>query len=134
MDDPGIKNILAPTEITVALSAQAFTAAENCDGISGFNLVVKLAGAIGGSTISAVVQTSFDGGNTWYDIARFEFTTSAITKFAVLQTNAAKGITSYVALDSEGVNDGLLGDDFRAVITSTGTYSGTTLSIWGHAH
>ena len=45
------------------------------------------------------------------------------------QGDAAKAIASYVALSSEGVNDGLISDRLRAVISSVGIYTNTTLSI-----
>ena len=38
-------------------------------------------------------------------------------------------MTAYAALAAEGVYDGVLGDQLRAVITTTGTYTSTTFNI-----
>ena len=48
-------------------------------------LLAELLGATGGTSISALVQTSLDGGSVWLDVARFDFTTSAAKKWCVLQ-------------------------------------------------
>lgn len=83
----------------------------------------------GGSTCSATVQTTLDGTN-WRDIARFDFTTAAAIKHCNLEGMLSKAVTAYSTLASESVYDGVLGNQLRAVITSTGTYvAGTVLSI-----
>lgn len=128
MNSPGVYT-LAALGITTALATQAQTPTTGLDGMSAVTLEAEVLGATGGTTISVLVQTSFDGGTVWLDVARFDFTTSAAKKWCVLQGLAAKAIASYAALASEGVNDGLLGDELRAVITSTGTYANTTLAV-----
>jgi hypothetical protein len=133
MDNPAVYTLFAGA-ITTAKTAEAQTAITDLDGMSGLSLLCELLGASGGSTISAWVQTSLDGGTTWLDIALFTFTTSAAKKWCVLQNAAAKAIASYTALAVEGVNDGLLGDRLRVVLTSTGTYTNTTISLRAHVH
>lgn len=130
MNNPGLYT-LATVSITTALTASAQTAIDDLDGMSGIMLECSVLGASGGSTIKAWVQTSLDGGTTWRDVALFEFTTSAVTKWCVL-SKATKSIASYAALASEGVNDGYFGDRLRAVLTTTGTYSNTTLALRAH--
>jgi hypothetical protein len=133
MVTPGVYD-LAALAITTALTNSAQTAITGLDGMSAANIVAELLGGTGGTTIVGLVQTSVDGGTVWLDVARFDFNTAdspptAGKKYCVLQTNAAKAITQYAALAAEGMNDGLLGDRMRAVLTSTGTYTDTTLSI-----
>lgn len=133
MDDPGLYTLFAGA-ITTAKTAEAQTPITDLGGMSGVSLVCELLGASGGSTISAWVQTTYDGGTTWLDVALFTFTTSAAKKWCVLQVAAAKAIASYAALAVEGVNDGLLGDRLRVVLTTTGTYANTTLSVRAAVH
>ncbi len=137
MVTPGVY-VLAATAITTALTNSAQTAITSLDGMSSANLVAELLGGTAGTTIVGLVQTSFDG-TVWLDVARFDFNTAdspptAGKKYCVLQTNAAKSVTEYAALAVEGMNDGLLGDRLRAVLTSTGTYTDTTLSIRAAVH
>jgi hypothetical protein len=84
----------------------------------------------GGSTVSVIVATSFDGGTTWRHIARVDFTTASAVKQCNLEGLLSKGITAYADLASEGVNDGVLGDMLAVLLTTTGTYAGgTTLAV-----
>lgn len=133
MRNPGV-NTLAAITLTTALSAVTYTAVTAKDGIRSLNLVCNFNYGSGGTTCKVKVQTSFDGGTTWYDIAQFDFTTASAKKWCVLQVAAAKAIAAYTALSAEGVNDGLLGPRFRASITSTGTYAGgTTVDLRMHS-
>jgi hypothetical protein len=120
---------LCVTALTTAQTNAAQTAITGLAGMSAANILVELLGATGGSTAIAIVQTTFDDGTTWLDIARFDFTTVAGKKYCIINNDAAKAVTAYAALGSEGVNNGLLGDRLRAVLTSTGTYTDTTLSV-----
>lgn len=129
MENPGLYTLFAG-EITTALMNEASEAIVDLDGMNAVSLVAKLGYGSGGTSIAAKVQTSLDGGTTWLDVARFDFTTAGATKVANLSGLTAKSAAAYAALGSEGVNDGLLGDRLRAVITSVGTYAGgTTLDI-----
>ena len=67
--------VLAATAITAALTAEAMSAIEDLDGMNAVTLVASLAYGSGGTTCVATVQTSFDGGTTWLDVARFDFAT-----------------------------------------------------------
>ena len=128
MDNPGVYSLCAQA-VTGALTAQALTPITELDGMTAVTLEFVFQGGTGGSTCSGVVQTSFDGGNTWRDIARADFTSASATKHCNLEGLLSKAITVYSSLASEGVYDGVLGDQLRGVIDSTGTYSNTTLSI-----
>lgn len=126
--NPGVY-ALAVDQITVAQTAQAFTAITDLDGATAVTIECQFQYGSGGSTASATVQTSFDGGSTWRDIARCDFTTSTAVKHFNLSGLLSKAATPYAALNSEGVNDGVLGNQLRAIVTSTGTYSNTILSV-----
>lgn len=127
MNNPGAYT-LAAAQITTALVGQTQTAIDDLDGMSAITLTAELAYGSGGTSASAVVQSTLDG-VTWFDIARFDFTTASAKKWCVLQGLAAKAVTAYAALDAEGVNDGLLGTQLRAVLTTVGTYVNTVLSV-----
>lgn len=113
--------------ITTALAAQAQTAIEDLDGMTAMTLVAKFTYGSSGTSVAAVVQTSIDGGTTWYDIARFDFTTSSAIKYINLSGLTYKAVGDLAVLNSAGQNDGILGEQIRAVLTSVGTYAGGTL-------
>lgn len=126
MDNPGNYSLFA-AEITAALSAQAQTAISSLEGALAMTLVARFTYGSGGTSVSAVVQTSFDGGTTWWDIARFDFLVASATKYVNLSGLTYKAAGAYAALSAEGQNDGMLGPKVRAVITSVGTYAGGTI-------
>ena len=128
MISPGTYNLVS-TAITTALTSEAYDATTGLDGVTAVTIEARLAYGSGGTTAAAVVQTSFDDGTVWRDVARFDFTTASATKVANLSGLLSKAVTSYAALASEGVTDGVLGDRLRAVVTTTGTYVDTTLSV-----
>lgn len=127
MDNPGVYP-LAVIDLTAALSAQAYTAIQNLDGASEVSLEANFAYGSGGATCSVVVQTTFDG-TVWYDIARFDFTTATRRANAKLGGGASWDVSTYAALGAEGIRDGVLGNQLRAVITSTGVYVNTTVGV-----
>lgn len=120
---------LASLSITTALTDSAQTAIEDLDGMTAVTIEANFAWGSGGSTCKAWVQTSFDGGTTWRDIAEFDFTTSTRVAVANLSGLLSKAVTTYAALATESVIDGVLGDRLRVKVTSTGTYATTTLSV-----
>jgi hypothetical protein len=87
----------------------------------------------GGTSVDAYIQTSTDGGNTWYDVACFQFTTAS--DLVAFNLSARTPVTSQATPASQSMTantcaDGLLGDRLRVVWSSVGTYSGgTTLQI-----
>lgn len=82
----------------------------------------------GGTTAKAWVQTSFDGGTTWMDIANFAFTTSTATRLYHLTPAAVTSIATPVdgTLADNTVVNGFLGDRLRVKLTTTGTYTGAS--------
>ncbi len=82
-----------------------------------------------GTTVKAFLQTSFDDGTTWVDIASFSFTTTSATNLYNLSTRTPK--TSAVVptdgtLGANSVVDGLIGHKLRAKYVTTGTYATST--------
>lgn len=82
-----------------------------------------------GTSAKFWIQTSFDAGVTWVDIANFAFTTSSLR--AISSVRAATVVAAnYTATDAtladNTIKDGLLGDRLRVKYTTTGTYAGST--------
>lgn len=88
--------------------------------------VITVAG--GGTTAKAWVQTSLDGGVTWVDIANFAFTTSTAARVYHLTPVAITSIATPgdgALADNTAVN-GILGEQYRVKLTTTGTYTGAS--------
>lgn len=120
---------LASLGVTTALAASAQTPITGLAGMSSVTLEASFSYGSGGATASVVVATSFDGGTTWRDIARFDFTTESAVKHANLRADESLDVMPYEALAHDGINDCILGDRLRAVVTTTGTYATTTLAV-----
>jgi hypothetical protein len=84
----------------------------------------------GGTSADAYVQTSFDGGATWSDVANFHYTTSsarflfnlsALTPVTTQRTPTDGSIAANTAVD------GALGPQWRVKFTTVGTYAGGTI-------
>jgi len=119
---------LAALGITTALTSSIQTEIEDLEGALSATLEARFAYGSGGTTCFVKVQTMIDGTN-WLDIARFDFTTASAVKVANISGLLSKAVTAYAALSAEGVLDGVLGPSLRAVVTSTGTYVDTSLSV-----
>jgi hypothetical protein len=83
----------------------------------------------GGTTADVWVQTSQDAGTTWMDIANVHATTASVS--AIYNLSARTSVTSAAtptdgSLAANTSVDGLLGTLYRAKITTTGTYAGST--------
>jgi hypothetical protein len=122
--------LLSTGNITAAQST-AYTKPDAVDLASqrGLLLQANFAYGSGGTSVDAWVQSTADGGATWYDVANFHFTTAAAIKLANLraQTPVTTIATPTVGtLSSNTTVDGLLGDQIRVQWSSQGTYGGTT--------
>jgi hypothetical protein len=83
----------------------------------------------GGTTAKVWVQTSFDGGTTWCDIALLSVTTASATSIwnvssLTVKTTAVTPTDGTLA--SATANDGMVGSLWRTKMTTTGTYAGNT--------
>lgn len=88
----------------------------------------------GGTSVDAYLQTSVDGGATWFDIANFHFTTASAK--ALFNLSSQTPVTTQFTTPTDGSltantsKDGLVGPLFRVKLMSVGTYAGgTTLRI-----
>src|SRR6266446_9832832 len=95
--------------------------------ISSVTLSARLAYGSGGTTVVGVIQTSLDQSITWIDIARFDFAMTGLEKVMNLTNVAITSPYTVTDLASEGSNNGILGDRLRAIVTSAGTYTGSTI-------
>lgn len=127
MNNPGLKS-LATLSLTTALSAQAQTAIIDLDGMTAVTLEARFGYGSGGTSCTALCQTTLDGTN-WIDIASFDFVTASATKHCNLEGLLSKAVTAYGALSANSVYDGVLGDRLRCVVTSVGIFANTTLSV-----
>lgn len=128
MDNPGAYQLVG-LDLTAPLAAQAQTSIDGLDGAAAITLVAEFQYGSGGTTCAVVAQVSMDGGSTWFDMARFDFLLATRRAWCVIEGLAAKPVATYAALAAEGVNNGLVGPMIRGVVTSTGTYVGTTVSL-----
>lgn len=119
---------LAARQLTAAIAAEAQSPIQDLEGMTAVTLEASFTYGSGGGTAIVAIQTTFDGTN-WLDIARFDFATATAKKVANLSGLLSKAVTSYAVLAAEGLLDGVLGNQLRAVITSTGTYVGSTLAV-----
>lgn len=102
------------------------------DGMQAATIALRFAYGSGGTNAKAYVQTSFDQGNTWCDVACVVFTIASETQLVNLSGLTPKSLTVPTdgTMTDDTVLDGFLGDRFRVKVISTGTYAGsTTLSV-----
>lgn len=98
-------------------------------GPTSLTLQMTFARAAGGTSVDAYVQTSFNGGASWVDIAQFSLATTAAVKILNLTSNTAV-TTQYTGTDggmtANTCKDGVLGDLFRVKYVTAGTYTGAS--------
>ena len=101
--------------------AQPFQLPQDCD-----NVIVKLTASIIGGGVSAVFQTSDDGGVTYYDVARTSIVSNANTTTAEWLSIPVCGPglkTSYVNGNVASVG----GQAAASILQATGTAAASTL-------
>lgn len=98
-------------------------------GALAISIIAEFQYGSGGEKCSVVVQTAFGVDGTWLDIARFDFGTVSEIKHCNLEGLLSIPVKIYNPLLAEGVNDGILGDRFRAVENNNGEYVDTKLSV-----
>lgn len=129
--------LLGSRTITTALSDVIITEGTSAanvaqgfwDRLAGINALTLLAAftyGSGGSTAVVTVDTAFGAGGVWIPIARFDFATASLTsQFVPSRTAIVAAATIVAPTANTAIN--LLGDRFRARLTTTGTYGGGTL-------
>lgn len=106
----------------------------NLAGVVAVELQMVFTYGSGGTNATAYVQTSFDGGVTWFDIASFQATTASLQKVcnvSAVAASAAPATPTDGSLTANTKNEGLIGDRLRVKLTTTGTYAGgTTMAVF----
>jgi hypothetical protein len=137
---PAVATELLPTlTITTAVSALTSTPLQSLTGSGRQFLPTNMAlqatftYGSGGTSADAWVQTSFDGGTTWEDVANFHFTTSSarpIYNLSSLTVHTTQVTPTDGTLAANTANDGIFGTQWRVKYTTVGTYAGgTTLRV-----
>lgn len=120
---------LASQSFTTAITnvySEAVTGLGSLDGLS-LAFTAVLVGA--GTNATAVVQTSIDDGDNWYDVCNAQFTASGV-KLACVNGTTAFAPTNAASLSANSKLDGFLGDRLRVAFSTTGTWtSGSSLSV-----
>lgn len=120
--------------ITTAQTASTKTAVRGLASAKSVALQCVFTYGSGGTTAKVYVQTSFDGGTTWVDIAMFDHATTSLKR--AYNLSALTPLTTvYTVTDgtltANTCKDGLVGDQLRVKFTSTGTYAGsTTMAVY----
>lgn len=129
--------LLPNTALAAAVAAQAGPEFSGLADVDVLILEAKFVRAGGGTTCKVWVQTSLDAGASWFDVACFAFATTTGNKLHAVVARPATAFTPATvpasgALTDDTVLNGVLGDRFRTLLTTTGTYSGAS-SIEVHA-
>ena len=107
-----------------------------CTAITGLSAVVamtahiRLAYGSGGTTVRAYLQTSFDSGTTWVDIACVLFgvvAKSVVLNFSALTPKLTQVVPTDGTMADDTAIDGIIGDKVRLKVVSTGVYAGSTV-------
>jgi Neuraminidase (sialidase) len=120
--------LLPTTVITAPLTNQVGPVFETGDHEEAIFEAVFTYGS-GGTTAKAWIQTSVDGGATWFDVANFAFAQISATRISEVQgqtVSAAAYVPTDGTLADNTVKDGMLGRLYRYKLTTTGTYAGGT--------
>lgn len=119
---------LAALQIQAAQTQKILNPTVGLDGMAGVTLTMNFKFGSGSGTVTPIVATTLDSGTVWYQIARWDLTTSSVLKWVNL-TAAPTSIAAYADLSSEGILNGLLGDQLALFITVTGSYQNSTLDV-----
>lgn len=129
--------LVAPTVITTALTKKLVSPVFKQLQPGPFNatLSAEFSYGSGGTTADAYVQTSLDGGISFFDVANFHFTTASAK--GAFNLSSLTPVTTQLAVFNNGALlantavDGILGDQWQVIFTTTGTYAGgTTLAVY----
>jgi hypothetical protein len=123
--------ILVNIGITTAVTASTTTAVEMFGSSRPRSLALQgtFTYGSGGTSADAYVQTSFDAGSTWSDVANFHFTTSTarfLFNLSSLTPVTTEATPTDGSLASNTCNDGVLGPLWRVKYTTVGTYAAST--------
>jgi hypothetical protein len=126
--------------ITTAVSATATTPVELLTGAKYIAFQVRFVYGSGGTTAKFFLQTTFDGGATWCDIAQHARTTASLNTVSAIVAQMyfsndtdhpiPAPVIPYTLTDGtlgdNVVVQGLIGSQLRLKYVTTGTYAGST--------
>ncbi len=102
------------------------------EGMSAVTICARFGYGSGGATAKVYVATSLDRGLTWVDVACLTFGTAGGVKVVNVSGMTPRGapITpTDGALPDDTTLDGVLGDQLRTRIVTTGTYVNSIVSV-----
>jgi hypothetical protein len=133
MNNPGPLPLgLAGGDFSITSAAtQTGTPQTGLAGLTALSCQVRMSGGAAGTKINVYIQTSLDQGQTFGDIANIAFANTSGVQW--INVSALDKVTTPTApgdgtLADNTVLDGILGDQLRAKVVSTGTYTGGTLA------
>ncbi len=125
---------LLSAAITTAVALTATTSVKGLDGMKGLGLLGSFSFATSGASGDAWVQSSFDSGVNWIDIAQFNYSGSSGLKFVALtHSNLTQYTPTSGTLADNTSQNGVLGDELRVQYVTVGTFVGGALTIYGVA-
>jgi hypothetical protein len=121
---------LATRSFTTAITEQYSDPVTGLGSLDGLSLVFTAnLVAASGTNATAVVQTSLDEGDNWYDICNARFTATGV-KLACVNGTTSHAPADAATLSANSKLDGFLGDRLRVRFDSTGTWgTGSSLSV-----
>lgn len=124
---------LLSASITAAVALTATTSVKGLDGMRALDLLGSFSATTSGTSVDGYVQTTFDSGLNWVDIAQFNYSSlsSSGLKFFSLDDTAVTTIYTPTSgsLADDTVKNGVLGDELRVQYVTVGTYTGGVLTI-----
>jgi len=110
--------------------------ATDLEGMNGASIQLRFSGGSGGTNVNVYIQTSLDQGQSWFDVAAYQFGTASAVVVLNLSGDdkATPASPTDLSLPSGTILDGPLGDRLQMVAVVTGSYpAGTLLSGRGVA-
>ena len=126
--------ILASLTVTAAQAGVVTTPLQFRDGTpESLAFQATFAYGSGGTSVSAWIQTTIDGGVTWTDAANFTFTNASARSFMALSALTTANSPLLATDGTLAANTAVgapIGPEWRVKYTTVGTYAGgTTLRI-----
>lgn len=129
MSDVGSLTAIGAAQITAAVTGAVLTAVELGNGLAGLSGWIRFAGT-GGTSVTAYIQQTPDGGTTWFDVYCAHFTAAGVALFSLVQGAGANlAVTDAALANNTALNSGVvpLFDQYRLKYTSVGTWANGTL-------
>ena len=121
---------LLSAALAAAVTGQTSDPVRGLAGSKYIGLFAALTYGTGGTSANFIVQTTFDSGANWLDIASIAFATGTSKKFhALVVSNVSNTTPTSGVLSANSLNQGIIGDELRVFWGNAGTYSATTVVI-----